>query len=69
MNESLISKVTLAFLGHGGGLVVNVHAFCSEDPSLIPADCYNFSVSALFEKTKINEKEAGVGLFFEKNIQ
>ena len=42
--------------GGGGGLVVSVLTFYSDNPSSIPADNFN-----LFEKMKINEKEAGVG--------
>ena len=42
-------------MGRGGGLVVSVLAFYSDDPSSNPAD----SLNILFEKTKINEKEAG----------
>ena len=43
----------------GGGLVVSALAYCSEDPSLNPADYLLFIV--VHEKTKINEKEAEVG--------
>ena len=38
-------------------------AFYSDDPSLNPAGYINF----LFEKAKINEKEAGIGPSLEKN--
>ena len=37
--------------------MVSILAFYSDDPSSIPAGCLKF----LYEKTKINEKEAGVG--------
>ena len=30
------------FMGRGGGLVVSVLAFYSDDPSSIPAKVYNF---------------------------
>ena len=43
--------------GSGGGLVVSVLAFYSDNPSLNPAGYLNF----LYEKTKINKKEAMVG--------
>ena len=46
-------------LGRGGGLVVSTLAYCSQDPSLNPADFLTF----LYEKTKVNKKEAGVGTF------
>ena len=44
--------------GRGGGLVVSVPAFYSDDPSSNPA---GYLLNFLYEKTKINEKEAGVG--------
>ena len=44
--------------GRGGGLVVSVPAFYSDDPSSNPA---GYLINFLYEKTKINEKEAGVG--------
>ena len=44
--------------GRGGGLVVSVLAFYSDNPSLNLADCLN---NFLYKKTKINEKEARVG--------
>ena len=49
-------------IGRGGGLVVSVHAFYSDDPSSNPAGYLNF----LYEKTKINKKEAGEGPSFKK---
>ena len=42
--------------------VVSVLAFYSDDLSSNPADYLNF----LYEKTKINEKEAGVGPSLKK---
>ena len=48
----------------GGGQVVSVLAFYSNDPSLNPAEVYNFSVNCLSKRTKINKKETGVGQFF-----
>ena len=51
-------------MGRGGGQVVSVLAFYSDDPSLNPADVYNFSVKLLLKRMKINKKEAGVALFF-----
>ena len=45
-------------LGLGGGQVVSVHAFDSNDPSLNSTKVYNFSVK-LLKRTKIYKKEAG----------
>ena len=53
-------------MGRGGGQVVSVLAFYSDDPSSNPAEVYNFSVKLLLKRTKINKKEAGVGPFFKK---
>ena len=44
--------------------MVSVLAFYSYDLSSNPAGYLNF----LFEKTKINEREAGVGPFLEKSL-
>ena len=54
-------------MGRGGGQVVSVLAFYSDDPSSNPAEVYNFSVKLLLKRTKINKKEAGVGPF-KKNV-
>ena len=54
-------------LGRGGGQVVSVLAFYSDDPSSNPAEVYNFSVKLLLKRMKINKKEAGVGPF-KKNL-
>ena len=51
-------------MDRGGGLVVSIFAFYSDNPSSIPAGYLNF----LYEKTKINEKEAGVGPSFIKKL-
>ena len=50
-------------LGSGGGQVVSVLAFNSDDPSSNHAKVYNFSVKLYLKRTKINKKEAGVGPF------
>ena len=47
-------------LGRGGGLVVSVLTFYSNDPSSIPAEVYNFSVKLLLKITKINIKRPGL---------
>ena len=43
----------------GGGQVVNILAFYSDDPSSNPAEVYNFSVK-LLKRTKINKKKPGL---------
>ena len=48
--------------GRGGGLAVSILAFHSNDPSLSPVGYFDF----LYEKTKINKKEAGIGPSFFK---
>ena len=44
--------------GRGGGQVVSVLAFYSDDPSSNPAEVYNFSVKLLLKGTKINKKNS-----------
>ena len=51
-------------MGRGGGQVVSVLAFYSDDPSSNPADAYSFSVQIVFEKNENKQKEAWVGPFF-----
>ena len=53
-------------MGRGGGQVVSVLAFYSDDPSSNPADAYSFSVQIVFEKNENKQKEAWVGPFFLK---
>ena len=65
-NETLLQQEDN--LGSGGGLVVSVLAFYSDDPSLIPAEVYIFSVKLLLKSTKINKKEAGLAHFFKKTL-
>ena len=50
--------------GCGGGLVVSVLAFYSDDPSSIPAEVYNFFCKIVVEKDENKQKEAGVGPIF-----
>ena len=50
----------------GGGQVVSVLAFYSDDPSSNPAEAYSFSVNFVFEKNQNKQKEGGVGHFFKK---
>ena len=56
-------------MGCGGGQVVSVLAFYSDDPSSNPAEVYNFSVKLLLKRMKINGKEAGVGPFLKRKLQ
>ena len=53
-------------LGSGGGQVVIVLAFYSNNPSSNPPEVYNFRCIIVFEKDE-NKKEAGVGPFFKKD--
>ena len=46
--------------GCGGGQVVSVLAFYSDDPSSNPAEVFNFSVKLLLKRTKINKKRPGL---------
>ena len=55
-------------LGRGGGQVVSMLAFYSDDPSLNLAVVYSFSVKIVFEKNKNKQKEAGVGPFKKNNV-
>ena len=53
--------------GRGGGEVVRVLAFDSDDPSSNPAEANSFfSVKFVFDKNKSKQKVAGVGPFFKK---
>ena len=53
-------KTSIKYLGCGGGLVVSVRAFYTDDPSSNPAGDLNFQ----YEKKK--KKEAGVGPSLKK---
>jgi len=55
-------------LGGSGGLVISACSFYSDDLGSNSAD-YQFDfLKLLYKKTKINEKEAGVGPFLLKKI-
>ena len=60
-----ILLIQLAIKCCGGSLVVSVLAFYSNYPSKNPADYKN---NFLYEKTKENEKEAGVGPFKKNSV-
>ena len=64
-NETLLQQEDN--LGSGGGLVVSVLAFYSDDPSLIPAEVYNFFCKIVAEKNENKQKEAVVGPFLKNN--
>ena len=53
--------LTIFFSGRGGGQVVSMLAFYSDDPSSNPADIYSFSVKFVFEKNKNKQKRGRVG--------
>ena len=53
-------------MGRSGGQVVSEIGFYSDDPSSNPAEVYSFSVILCLKRTKINEKETGVGSLFKK---
>ena len=55
----MLAKVLLA-MGPGGGQVVSMPAFYSDDPSSNPAEVYNFSVKLFLKRTKINKKRPGL---------
>ena len=48
-------------MGRGGGQVVSVLAFYSDDPSSNPAETCSFSVKLVFEKNENKQREARVG--------
>ena len=50
-------------MGRGGGQVVSVLSFYSDDPSSNPAEAYIFTAKFVFEKNENKQKEAGVGPF------
>ena len=43
-------------MGRGGGQVVSVLAFISDDPPSNPAEVYSFSVQFVFEKNENKHK-------------
>ena len=67
-NEGFL-KNTKQGLGRGGGQVVSMLAFSSDDPSLNPAKAFIFSVKFAFEMSEMKKKkEARVGPFKHKNM-
>ena len=58
------SALKFVVVGRGGGQVVSVLAFYSDDPSPNPVVAYNFfCIKFVFEKNENKQKEAGVGPF------
>ena len=55
--------------GRGGGELVSVLTFYSDNPSLNPTEAYSFSVKFVFEKNENEQKEAGVGPFLPLPLQ
>ena len=53
------------WVGSGGGQVVRMPAFYSDDLSSNPADTYSFSVKFMLEKNENKQKEAGISPFFK----
>ena len=60
-------------MGLGGGQVVNVLTFYSDDSSSNPANVYSFSSVKLFEKNKNKQKRgwewSNIKIIFLKKIQ
>ena len=55
--------------GRGGGQVVSVLTFYSDDPSLNPAEAYSFFLlKCVLEKNENKQKEAGVGPFLKNTL-
>ena len=50
-------------MGRGGGQMVRVLAFYSDNPSSNPSEDFKFSIKCVFEKNKNKQKEAWVGSF------
>ena len=53
-------------MSRGGGQVVSVLAFYSDDPRSNLAEAYSFSLKFVFEKTKINKTMSGLAHFLKK---
>ena len=62
--ERLFKLLTNNWSSRGGGQVVSVITFNSDDPSLNPAEAYSFFCKiCVWKRTKRNKKEAVVGPF------
>ena len=60
---SLCNELTLQTNGRGGGQVVSVLTFYSDDRSQNPAESYSFSVKFVFEKNESKQKGSGLDPF------
>ena len=63
MQYQNIIYLKYAGAGSGGGQVVSVLAFYSNDLSSNPAEVYNFSVKLHWKRTKINKKRPQLAHF------
>ena len=67
LNISLnVLMLKVEFMGRGGGQVVSVLAFYSDDPSSHPTEALSFSIILCLKRTKINKKRPGLAHFFKK---
>ena len=56
-------------MGRGGGQVVSVLTFYSDDPSSNPADASSFSTQFVIEKNENkNKKRPGLAHFLKNNV-
>ena len=53
-------QIIIVTFGHGGGQVVSMLAFYSDDPSLNPAEAYSFSETLCLKRMKIKQKRPGL---------
>ena len=59
-NFAMSLRRSLNGLGSGGGQVVSVLAFYSDDPSLSPAEVYSFYSVNCLNRMKIKKKRPGM---------
>ena len=64
----MLCTIVVIVGGSGGGQVVSVLAFYSDDPSLNSAEVYSFYSVNCLKRTKIKQKEAEDGTFLKKNL-
>ena len=67
MINTHLNKQPFISMGRGGGQVVSVLAFYSNDPSSNAAEAYILSLKFVYEKNENEQKEDGVGPF-KKNF-
>ena len=66
MINTHLKKQPFISMGRGGGQVVSVLAFYSNDPSSNAAEAYILSLKFVYEKNENEQKEDGVGPFKKK---